>query len=311
MDSEHRGQESVSGETPPSQLAAGSELGPYRLEEMLGAGGMGDVYRAFDTRLHRTVAIKVLRPDKFLDPERRRRFLQEARAASALNHPNIVTLHDIARDGDIDFLVMELVAGQPLSRAIPRKGLNLADTITYATQIVSALAAAHEKSLVHRDIKPANVMVTPEGQVKVLDFGLAKLGEPAGARSAAETRTVLTEAGMVMGTMAYMPPEQARGENVDARTDLFAFGTVLHEMATGRRAFPKPLDWTLPPQPGVDPELDRIILKLIEPDQEVRYQTAMDVAADLKRLQRVRESGRAPSRTWLATSRRKIETLSR
>jgi len=185
-----------------AQLTPGTRLGPYRIEGILGAGGMGQVFRAMDTRLHRTVAIKILPPDKVADPERKRRFLQEARAASALNHPNIITLHDIASDNGIDYLVMEHVPGKSLDKLIPPKGMPLAEVIDYVTQIASALAAAHAAGIVHRDIKPANLIVTAEGLVKVLDFGLAKL-EECGPGPGDETRTVetkLTEAGMVMGT---------------------------------------------------------------------------------------------------------------
>jgi serine/threonine protein kinase len=221
-------------------VAQGTRLGPYEIRAALGAGGMGEVYSALDTRLHRTVAIKVLPPAKFRDADREARFLQEARAASALNHPNIVTLHDIASDGGVHFLVMEYVPGEVLSRVIAQKGLALSDLADYATQMACALAAAHAAGIVHRDIKPANVIVTPRRQVKILDFGLAKLQES--ADESAETRprrAELTEPGMVMGTVSYMSPEQARGEPVDGRTDLFSLGAVLYEMATGRRAFPK------------------------------------------------------------------------
>ena len=193
---------------------------------------MGEVFRATDTRLHRTVAIKILPRDKVADPEQKRRFMQEARAASALNHPNIVTLHDLASDNGADYLVMECVSGHPLDRLITPTGLPLADVISYATQIAAALAAAHAAGVVHRDIKPANVIVTDEGQVKVLDFGLAKL-EHIAPGSGADTGTMapaLTEAGMVMGTMAYMSPEQARAEEVDARTDLvFVWSRALRD----------------------------------------------------------------------------------
>jgi tetratricopeptide (TPR) repeat protein/predicted Ser/Thr protein kinase len=267
-------------------VAQGSRLGPYEIRAALGAGGMGEVYSALDTRLHRTVAVKVLPPAKFRDADREARFLQEARAASALNHPNIVTLHDIASDGDVHFLVMEYVTGETLSRVIQRNRLALSDVVEYATQMASALAAAHAAGIVHRDIKPANVIVTPERQMKILDFGLAKLQEQAASEDA-ETRprrAELTEPGMVMGTVCYMSPEQARGEPVDGRTDLFSLGAVLYEMATGRRAFPRALDWTRPVSPAVRPDLDRIILKMIEPDRELRYQTAADVLVDLKRL---------------------------
>jgi serine/threonine protein kinase len=288
-------------ETDADVTATGTsmtQLGPYKIDARIGQGGMGEVFRAHDTRLRRTVAIKVLPRDKMADPERRRRFLQEARAASALNHPNIVTLYDIASESGIDYLVMEYVPGQSLEKRIAG-GLPMAEVLGYSTQIASALAAAHSAGIIHRDIKPSNVIVTPESQVKILDFGLAKLEEPAPGleskmRAAEQT---LTETGVVLGTLDYMSPEQARAEGVDARTDLFSFGAVLYEMATGRRAFPRALDWTTPPMERLEPELGRIVLKLLQVDRELRYQTAADVAADLKRFQRGAE-GRPPSRRW-------------
>lgn len=202
---------------------------------------MGEVFRARDTRLGRTVAIKVLPHDKLADPDRKRRFLLEARAASALNHPNIVTLYDIASDGGVDFLVMEYVPGKPLDRLIPPGGMPSAEIRKYATQMADALAAAHAAGIVHRDLKPGNMIVTPESQVKVLDFGLAKLAGPGHyAPETADTRTIgpsLTETGMVMGTVGYMSPEQVRGENVDHRSDIFSLGCVLYQMAAGRAPF--------------------------------------------------------------------------
>src|ERR1035438_8105379 len=283
-------------------LSPGTKLGPYEILAPIGAGGMGEVFRATDTRLQRTVAIKILSHDKVADPERKRRFLQEARAVSALNHPNIVTLHDIASESGVDYLVMEYVPGKSLDDLITPKGLPFVEALGYAQQIASALAAAHAAGIVHRDIKPANVIVTPEGQIKILDFGIAKLEERR-LDAQSETRTMeptLTEAGVVMGTRAYMSPEQARAEDVDARTDLFSFGAVLHEMATGRRPFPKSLDWTTPATQGLHPELRRIVLKLLETDRELRYQTAADVLADLKRLLRTTEGVQISRRWWIA-----------
>ncbi|MBZ5673360.1 MAG: serine/threonine protein kinase [Acidobacteriia bacterium] len=190
-------------------LSAGDRLGPYEIIASIGAGGMGEVFRATDTRLHRIVAIKVLPHNKVADSESKRRFLVEARAISALSHPNIVTLHDIANDGGIDYLVMEYVEGKSLNKLITPKGLPLAEVVGYSIQIASALAAAHAAGVVHRDIKPANVMVTAESQIKVLDFGLAKLIERApGREDETLTNEALTEAGTVMGTVAYMSPEQ-------------------------------------------------------------------------------------------------------
>jgi serine/threonine protein kinase/tetratricopeptide (TPR) repeat protein len=273
-------------------MGALTQLGPYKIEALIGAGGMGQVFRATDTRLHRTVAIKILPHDKVAAPERKRRFLQEARAASALNHPNIITLYDIANDSGVDYLVMEYVPGKSLDKLITPRGLPLAEVIGYTTQIASALAAAHAAGIVHRDIKPANVIVTAEGQAKVLDFGLAKLEERTPSPED-ETRTMepaLTETGIVMGTAAYMSPEQARAEEVDARTDLFSLGAVLYEMATGRRPFLRALDWATPPTDPLPPELRRIVLKLLEVDRELRYQHASEVGADLQHLKRDTDS---------------------
>src|SRR5262245_20687096 len=286
------------GDGTQKQLAPGTRLGPYRTDILLGAGGMGEVYRAFDTRLHRTVAIKVLTPEKFRDPQYKRRFLQEARAASALNHTNIVTLYDIASDGEVDFLVMEYVPGRPLNQVLSEKGLPLTETIEYATQIASAMAAAHAKGIVHRDVKPANVIVTPESLVKILDFGLAKVSVAA-TTPISETPTLLTGDGVALGTLCYMSPEQARGETVDARTDLFSFGAVLYEMATGHRAFEQAWDWTSPPVTGIDSRLAQVILKLLQPNRDLRYQSAEEVVADLKQL-RIDQSIRRARRRWFA-----------
>jgi Tol biopolymer transport system component len=278
-------------------IGAGAQLGPYKLEAQLGAGGMGEVFRATDTRLHRTVAIKILPHDKVADPERKRRFLQEARAASALNHPNIVTLHDIASDSGIDYLVMEFVPGASLDKLITPKGLPLAEASNYAQQIASALAAAHAAGIVHRDVKPANVMVTSESQVKVLDFGLAKLTErvpgPEGETQTQESS--LTEAGTVMGTVGYMSPEQASARPLDHRTDIFSLGVVLYEMIGGKRPFRgKSQVETLhaiihdpaPALAAVPPRLAEIIDKALEKDPKERYQSAGDLAVDLRRLGR-------------------------
>src|SRR5215472_16079420 len=193
--------------SPMSRLAPGAQLGPYRVIELLGAGGMGEVYRAQDTRLGRTVALKLLPEERSLDPERRSRMLQEAQTVSALNHPHIMTLHDLAEADGHQFLVLEYVAGRTLDQVIPRHGLPLEDAVRYAAQIASALAAAHEAGVIHRDLKPANIMVTDKGAVKLLDFGLAKMVQPVAARPAAsgETATMLqTEPGMVLGTVNYM-----------------------------------------------------------------------------------------------------------
>ena len=280
-------------------VMVGRRLGAYRVVALLGRGGMGEVYRATDMRLGRDVAIKVLAPGYTGDPERRRRFLQEAQAVSALNHPNIVTLYDIASDGDVEFLVLELVTGRALPDAIPPGGLPPADVGRYGIEIAGALAAAHAAGVLHRDIKPANVMVTAEGHLKVLDFGLAKLTRPEGDDIDTQAAgPALTGTGVVMGTVAYMPPEQARGETVDARSDLFSLGAVLYELATGTRAFPKALDWTMPPVATLPPALRQIVAKLLDPSPDLRYQTAADLIADLKRLDRSPEPAGESRRRW-------------
>src|ERR1700741_452603 len=223
----------------------GKTLRSYRIGSKLGAGGMGVVYKAVDSHLDRTVAIKVL-GGAAVSAARERRFVQEAKAASSLNHPNIVTIYDIdtqeAEGKPVRYIAMEYVAGETLEHLIGRKGLAVATALKYAAQIADALAAAHAAGIVHRDLKPANVMVTPQGVVKVLDFGLAKLHEEGQADAFAETLhgdgASLTEEGTILGTVAYMSPEQADGKRVDARSDIFSFGSVLYEMATGQRAFP-------------------------------------------------------------------------
>src|SRR6478735_9005211 len=222
-------------------LSPGSHLGPYEVLALIGAGGMGEVYRARDPRLDRDVAIKVLPHDRVADESRRQRFVQEAKAASALNHPHIITIHEIESADGIDFLVMEYVRGKSLDALIPRQGMRLGEVLRIAIPVADALAAAHASGIIHRDLKPANVMIGGEGAVKVLDFGLAKL---VGAEedSAAETATVtahgtLSAPGAIAGTAAYMSPEQASGGEVDARSDIFSFGTMLYEMATGARPF--------------------------------------------------------------------------
>jgi serine/threonine protein kinase/dipeptidyl aminopeptidase/acylaminoacyl peptidase len=282
----------------------GKSLRSYRIESKLGAGGMGVVYKAVDSRLGRTAAIKIL-STAALNADRERRFVQEAKAASSLNHPNIVTIYDIDTqevDGKpIQYIAMEYVAGDTLDHLIGRKGLRIRDVLKYAVQIADALAAAHAAGIVHRDLKPSNVIVTPQGVVKILDFGLAKLSEPAGADAYAETLhgegSPLTEEGTILGTVAYMSPEQADGKKVDTRSDVFSFGSVLYEMATGQRAFAggsklSSLSAVLykDPQPAsqavadVPPELDRIISRCLKKDPERRWQTMADVKVALEEL---------------------------
>src|SRR5258708_3001287 len=209
----------------------GRTIQQYQLLDKLGAGGMGEIYKALDTRLNRTVAIKVLPSAKSGDPERRRRFLQEAQAASSLNHPSIITIHDVISDGDTEFMVMEHVKGKTLNDLIPKGGLRVPLVIKYALQMADALSAAHAAGIVHRDLKPATVMVTESGLVKILDFGLAKLTDQGPVPDDDSTRTIantapLTVEGSILGTVSYMSPEQAQGKKVDTRSDIFSFGAV-------------------------------------------------------------------------------------
>src|SRR5215469_7888241 len=277
-------------------LAPGTQCGPYRIEGLLGEGGMGSVYRALDTRLHRHVAIKVS-TECFSD-----RFEREARAAAALNHPHICMLHDVGPD----YLVMELVPGQTLEDLLASRRLRLPETLKYASQIADAVSAAHAVGIVHRDLKPANVMITDSGSVKVLDFGLAKLTDRQEAAQDDNTRTErsLTGEGTVMGSAAYMSPEQAEGRKVDARSDIFSFGLVLYEMLSGKRAFraasrmatiaailhefPPPLGKTVP---GLPKELERIVNRCLRKDLARRSQSMAEIKIALEDLKEETESG--------------------
>ena len=275
---------------------------------------MGLVYRAFDTHLDRPVAIKILRADATTNPERKRRFVQEAKAASALNHPNIIHIYDISSSGDTDFIAMEFVAGKTLHQLIGKNGLPLRDTLKYSIQIADALARAHSAGIVHRDLKPANIIVGEDGRVKLLDFGLAKLTETtvdAAVDSEADTATMIaredvqTEEGVIVGTVAYMSPEQAEGKKVDARSDIFSLGSVLYEMVTGRRPFegankistlsailheePRPLAEVAPDLPA---ELDKIIWRCLRKDPERRAQHAGDIKLALEELREDSASGK-------------------
>ena len=290
----------------------GRTIAHYQVLEKLGEGGMGVVYKARDTHLDRFVAIKVLPPERVADPERKRRFVQEAKAASALNHPNIITIHDLSSDKGVDFIVMEFVPGKTLEQLIGRKGMPLNQVLKCAVQITDALSRAHAAGIVHRDLKPSNIMVDEHGLVKVLDFGLAKLTEPIGPE--AETVTARTAEGTIVGTVAYMSPEQAEGKKVDARSDIFSFGALLYEMLTGRRAFrgetrlstlsailreePQPIGESTPP------ELERVITRCLRKDPERRIQHMGDVKLALQDLKEESESGRLPGRPPLRPERR-------
>ena len=291
-------------------LSAGTRLGPYEILALIGAGGMGEVYRAQDKRLARQVAIKTLHAKFTSDDIRVRRFLQEAQAASALNHPNIITVYDIGEADGQNFIVMEFVDGKTLDQLIPRKGLHLNEVLRYAIQIADALAAAHAAGIVHRDLKPGNVMVTGTGQVKVLDFGLAKVAERSPRAESEQTETIITagmtEQGAVLGTVAYMSPEQAEGRSVDARSDIFAFGALLFEMATGRKAFEggssiATLSAILRDDPKapsdvaahIPRELDKIVLRSLRKDPARRYQSMSDLRISLEDLKEESETGMA------------------
>ncbi|MDQ2971358.1 MAG: serine/threonine protein kinase, partial [Acidobacteriota bacterium] len=224
----------------PVPLSPGEQLGPYEILAPLGKGGMGEVYRARDTRLGRDVAIKVLQAQFANDVDRLRRFEQEAQAASALNHPNILVVYDVGTHEGAPYIISELLEGETLRELINDSPLSSRKALDYGSQIANGLAAAHEKGIVHRDLKPDNVFITRNDRVKILDFGVAKLVQPAGeeiAQTDIATRKVHTDPGTVLGTAGYMSPEQVRGRPVDHRSDIFSFGAVLYEMLSGRRAF--------------------------------------------------------------------------
>ena len=281
----------------------GRRLGHYEVLARLGEGGMGIVYKAHDTHLDRFAAIKVLPPQAVADPHRKQRFTQEAKAASALNHSGIVTIYDITESDGIHFIAMEYVEGKTLSELIGRQGLGLKDTLNYAIQVAGALAKAHATGIVHRDLKPSNIMITDDGVVKVLDFGVAKLLDSAEPGEDSETRTVRpthplqTAPGQIVGTVAYMSPEQAEGKRVDARSDIFSFGAVLYEMATGIRAFRgESSALTLAAVVNAEPappsqlrsdlprDLERIILRCLRKDPTRRVQFIADLAVELEEI---------------------------
>ena len=278
-------------------LRPGTRFGPYEILALLGVGGMGEVYQARDTRLNRVVALKFLPPDKVADPDRRRRFISEAQATSALNHPNIITIHDISEADGAAFIVMEFVRGRTLDDLIAGGALPLGDATRYAAEMADALAAAHAAGIIHRDLKPANIMITGEGRVKVLDFGLAKLVDslpiPAAEDNTAPMHTAL---GAIVGTVAYMSPEQAEGRPLDARSDIFSFGLVFYEMLSGQRAFegeswisiisailrdePKPLREVRAETPAW---LEQVVYRCLRKDPVERFQGFLDVKRALAR----------------------------
>jgi serine/threonine-protein kinase len=280
------------------KIPPGTRFGRYEIRSPIGAGGMGEVYLAEDTQLDRTVALKVLPADIAADQQRMQRFIQEAKAASALNHPNILTIYGIGQENSACFIATEFIAGITLRDRVSKEPMELCDVLDVGIQVASALSAAHEAGIVHRDIKPENIMLRPDGYIKVLDFGLAKLTEKASTRQHTDASTLLeTDPGVVMGTIVYMSPEQARGLTVDGRSDVWSLGVVLYEMIAGRKPFegetksdvislilqkePPPLARFVPRVPA---EMERIVMKTLAKDTEERYQGIKDLMIDLRRL---------------------------
>jgi eukaryotic-like serine/threonine-protein kinase len=300
----------------------GLRISHYRILRRLGSGGMGEVYAAEDERLRRNVAIKFISHDKAADEKTRQRFEREARAASALNHPNICTIYEVNEHEGQPFLVMELLDGQDLRRICAVGTVAIPSLLKWSVEMTDALAAAHARGIIHRDIKPGNVFITSRGDAKVLDFGLAKLLQPENVECSETVSFAASAAGSVMGTVAYMSPEQARGEALDSRTDLFSAGTVLYEMASGKRAFDGPTSavifnsiLTASPTPisrirgDVPPGLEDIVNRALQKDRRARYQSAAEIEADLKCLQRKLESGTLEPTALSSAARRKMSAL--
>ena len=280
-------------------LSPNTTLAQYTIIAQIGAGGMGEVYRARDSRLDREVAIKLLPGEVLSNSDRLKRFEQEARATSALNHPNILTVHDFGEYEGSPFIVAELLDGEELRQRLDAGPIPLRKVTDYAQQIINGLSAAHEKGIVHRDLKPENLFITKDDRVKILDFGLAKLRapKPEAGSSEDETRKAITNPGVVMGTVGYMSPEQVRGQATDHRSDIFSFGAILHEMITGRRAFHRDtMAETMsailreePPEltesnPNVSPALERIVRRCLEKKTDRRFQSTSDLGFALESL---------------------------
>lgn len=293
-----------------------TRLGHYEIRSVLGAGGMGEVYLAEDTRLGRKVAIKVLSAQAALDEHANKRLLREAKVAATLDHPNICAIHEVAEELGRIFIVMQYVEGETLDSRMRRSPLDLGESVAAAAQVADALAEAHSRGVLHRDIKPSNIIITPRGQIKVLDFGLAKfISDPEGVSSEAPTQALLTTTGAIVGTVPYMSPEQVRGETLDARSDMFSFGVVLYELVSGQQIFsrgnaaatasailthhPPPLARYSPDAPA---ELERIVRKCLEKDRERRYQTMRDLCIDLENARRDLESVQVAERSGIGNT---------
>jgi len=302
-------------------ISPGRHLGPYEILSAIGAGGMGEVYKARDTRLDRTVAIKILPTHLAERAELRERFEREAKTIASLNHPHICTLYDTGHQDDIDFLVMEYIEGETLAQRLLKGALPIQQVLQYAIEIADALDKAHRKGITHRDLKPGNIMLTKSG-TKLLDFGLAKLAQEAAPVTSASQlptlKSAITSEGTILGTLQYMAPEQVEAKEVDARTDIFAFGAVVYEMATGKKAFEgkssasvmaKIMETEPPPisslQPMTPPALDRVIKTCLAKDPDERWQTAGDLCRELKWIA---ESGASAAVAVAATAER-VRTL--